>query len=1010
MLEGTPEAAMPRRSSRELLVRVLGSVCVERNGERIPLPPSKKTRALLGYLLVEGREQTREHLCSLFWDLPDDPRGALRWSLSRLRPLLDDPGRSRIVADRERVRVDLSGAQLDLRIARSIRPADAQLGELRAAADLFRGDLLEGLELVDAFRFQAWCTARREEARKLHAQILRALVAGLSAQPEEALPAARKLVELLPTEEGTHRAVMELLGKLGRHKEAVKQYDALREILRATSGARPSPETEHLRRSLGTEMPPPPSAPVPRPPPSAPLIGRGEELARIQASKGSVLLLGEPGIGKTRVLEEIARSARGAVLSGRSHEAEQARPYGCVIEALRASGIVAQAGEVLRRDLGGLLSELNAPPEGMDRARLFDAVAALLRDRQATLLLDDVQWIDEASAALAHYLARTAGVRLVLAAREGELWDNTAALRLRRALRREGGLEEVRLGPLAAAGTAELMRSRGIEADAAAVHSQSAGNPLWTIEMGKALAEGRPALSGGLLDMLEQGLDALDAASQSLLAWAAALGRAAPPSLFARVAARPEAEIGEAFSRMERRGLMRLWGDGWDFAHDLIREAALRRVPPAHRKLLHAALARAIWESPQASQLAGTMSRQALLGGEDELAVRASIEAAKQALRVFAGQEALALAQQASGLLPALKGEDRLRAHLELLQIRVHADRREDRLRATAEELSHLVLDAEAIGAADVVAEGLQLISWAHFYREDEEGALRGSLSSAEVARSDPDPLVRARALAQAGRCLAQIEREPERTAQLLEEAAQAAQSVHAVIHDLPLGRGLLAAFLGDDEQARQHLGAAARLTLEAGDFWRHSQAAFELCALALDRREGEEALRVVQDVLPVAEKMPEGDEPLVAKALLALSRLLVSRGQDADAEALFAQALAALHANEARWRMAQVLILRGEIELWLGRIAEAEAAAERLRALCAIDDAIQMRQGRAHVLMAELALARGEPGEARRHLSLALRAPGSIGGRLRARITAARLRAGTPEEGDPDAEVRRRA
>src|SRR5713226_3757867 len=95
-------AASPARGSRKALLplslRVLGSVAIERGGERLELPPSKKTRALLGYLLVEGREQTREHLCSLFWDLPDDPRGALRWSLSRLRPLLDLPGRQRVVA------------------------------------------------------------------------------------------------------------------------------------------------------------------------------------------------------------------------------------------------------------------------------------------------------------------------------------------------------------------------------------------------------------------------------------------------------------------------------------------------------------------------------------------------------------------------------------------------------------------------------------------------------------------------------------------------------------------------------------------------------------------------------------------------------------------------------------------------------------------------------------------------------------------------------------------------
>jgi DNA-binding SARP family transcriptional activator len=94
----------PSAEVRPPALRVLGELCVERDGQRQTLPPSKKTRALLGYLLVEPREHSREQLCDLFWDAPDDPRGALRWSLSR--PLLEEPGRPRLIADRERVRLE----------------------------------------------------------------------------------------------------------------------------------------------------------------------------------------------------------------------------------------------------------------------------------------------------------------------------------------------------------------------------------------------------------------------------------------------------------------------------------------------------------------------------------------------------------------------------------------------------------------------------------------------------------------------------------------------------------------------------------------------------------------------------------------------------------------------------------------------------------------------------------------------------------------------------------------
>src|SRR5439155_12510637 len=181
---------------------------------------------------------------------------------------------------------------------------------------------------------------------------------------------------------------------------------------------------------------------------AGPLVGGGAELAALDGAEVAVLL-GEPGIGKSRLLEELSRRASdGDVLVGRSYEAEQARPYGCIVEALRASRLAAQAGEALRRELGALLSELPPAPAELDRTRLFDAVAALMRGRRVLLLLDDLQWIDEASAALTHYVVRTAGVRLVLAAREGELPDNAAALRLLRTLRRERTVAQVSLGPL----------------------------------------------------------------------------------------------------------------------------------------------------------------------------------------------------------------------------------------------------------------------------------------------------------------------------------------------------------------------------------------------------------------------------------------------------------------------------------------------------------------------------------------------------------------------------------
>src|SRR5258708_33773837 len=102
-----PELKTPDSKGKELpRVSVLGSLAVLRDGTRMQLPPSKKTRALLAYLAVTARPHSRDRLCALLWTVPDDPRAALRWSLTRVRPLLDEHDCRRIVADRDNVGLD----------------------------------------------------------------------------------------------------------------------------------------------------------------------------------------------------------------------------------------------------------------------------------------------------------------------------------------------------------------------------------------------------------------------------------------------------------------------------------------------------------------------------------------------------------------------------------------------------------------------------------------------------------------------------------------------------------------------------------------------------------------------------------------------------------------------------------------------------------------------------------------------------------------------------------------
>src|SRR5882724_5935937 len=193
---------------KELLrVSVLGNLAVLRQGTRMQLPPSKKTRALLAYLAVTARPHSRDRLCAMFWAIPDDPRAALRWSLTRLRPLFDEQDCRRIIADREKVGLDLDRVTVDILALRNAarNGTDAiSTDALRQATEALEGDFLEGLDLPDCHEFQNWCTGEREETRRLRVRLLTALVTRLEDVPDEALGHARALSLLEPANEAAH--------------------------------------------------------------------------------------------------------------------------------------------------------------------------------------------------------------------------------------------------------------------------------------------------------------------------------------------------------------------------------------------------------------------------------------------------------------------------------------------------------------------------------------------------------------------------------------------------------------------------------------------------------------------------------------------------------------------------------------------------------------------------------------------------------------------------------------
>lgn len=154
-------------------IKMLGELELSNNGVIIPMPSSKRSRALLAYLAYTARPHRRDRLCELFWEVPDDPKGALRWSLSKIRPLVNNAGKERLLADRERVFLDSTDIALDVhQLFVQSKASSISVAELESLLLKSQQPFLQGLDLPNQQLFQQWLMTERNELRQLSSQLL----------------------------------------------------------------------------------------------------------------------------------------------------------------------------------------------------------------------------------------------------------------------------------------------------------------------------------------------------------------------------------------------------------------------------------------------------------------------------------------------------------------------------------------------------------------------------------------------------------------------------------------------------------------------------------------------------------------------------------------------------------------------------------------------------------------------------------------------------------------------
>jgi DNA-binding SARP family transcriptional activator len=642
------------RPKARLVLTLLGGFDARpRSGAPLPLP-TRKARALLAYLAVPlGRAHSREKLAALLWgDMPDaQARGNLRQAMSRIQKAWAGAAVPGLLFQGDTVALDPSAVEVDVAaFERSL--GDGRPGTLEQAVEKYRGDLLEGLALPER-AFDEWLTAERERLRELAIKALGRLLAHQHATGagDQALQTARRLLELDPLQEAVHRLVMRLHWQHGRPAAELRQYQLCVELLERELRAEPEAETRQLHqdilrsRRLDRVETPAAVAEVERAvaapahasaasDPSTTLIGREEEAARfhalleaVGAGDGRVVaLVGEAGIGKSRLLDELVALAgrRGfRLLVTRSHETEQVLPFGPWVDALRAGGVVddlellGDLSPALRGDLARVLPELANGPRGSvlrtNPLPVFTTLARLVAvagaRRPLAIVLDDFHWADEMSVRLLAFLGRRlngSATLLAISVRSESLADIPLLRRTLDELSNEAHLERTEVGPLPQTDTLRLVRQvTGEQLDAEArerLEAQawrlSEGNPFVVLEALRAwCTPGAPPLAGlSLPERVRRAivaqLERLDGRAKQLASVAAVIGRDVDVDLLLRTSGLGDDEAVAGLESLLRAGfLSRDDDERLRFRHERVRDAAAGLLSAPRRALIHRRIA-----------------------------------------------------------------------------------------------------------------------------------------------------------------------------------------------------------------------------------------------------------------------------------------------------------------------------------------------------------------------------------------------------------------------------------
>ncbi len=571
--------------------------------------------AVLAALVALDGPAERRRAALMLW--PDSPEGQARNNLRTLVHRLNQrfggellEGAERLAIDPLRATVVLQGGEA---LVAALQSGGPQACELLAAA---------GIQAETSALLADWLDAARQRLRRLQLAELSAALAQARASQDakqdagQAIALARACVQLEPLSEHWHRQLMDTLAGCGDRAAALAAYEDCKALLRQQLGVLPDLQTRtvQLRILQGqAQMAEAPHAVAAGLTPLGgaahfPLVEREAVLAEAQhalAQGQHVAVQGEAGVGKTRLLRQLAEQGQVEQLAIRPGAGEE--PYAAVVQLLQElqprHGLrVGVPEQVELARLAPLaFPEVQPSQASLSSPRLHAALRHWLgRLAQAgvqRLVMDDLHHADVASqAALAALLAPGedgAATRptLLLAHRSGEIGQALTEALVSAQVR--GQARSIVLPRLTQQGVQALLQAMQAghgEAQAARLLQRTGGNPLFVIELARhALEKSEEAAAAGAnLDvLLRSRLAGCSAAAQQLAAVAGVAGQDFTVELAAAVTGRPALALMPAWSELQQRGLFADHG----LAHDLVREAVLAALPQAIGRTLHGQVA-----------------------------------------------------------------------------------------------------------------------------------------------------------------------------------------------------------------------------------------------------------------------------------------------------------------------------------------------------------------------------------------------------------------------------------